>query len=648
MTCFSSAFVGLLASATLLLGVPARAQSTPDVEWPKLTDVRAVGGGEKDAALVAVVEKYTYVAPVPGARANGEAWFEYFTRGRGIPVERVAMLRDQQVTVGKLQRMVREAAKSVQPGGTLWFVFIGHGAPAKDGSDGLLVGADAQQEADSLFERSVAQGVLLKELAGSAASQVVAVIDACFSGRLPDGKPIVPGLQPLILKAASTLDPKTILLTAAAGDEFAGPLPGAARPAFSYLILGGLRGWADADGSGTVTPLKLREYSARVLRALARDRSQTPSLQGSPGAALGPAWEKGPDLISLVRRYGDAQAEAPRSELAKVPELSGALSGGLKLTASIDALEAYDGAMKAEKSGAPRERAQAWAKLALVADNNPYRTQAAERAKQWQEHAERQEAQWKSAQEQAATLARSLRLSVLTEDQKFSIVERFARDFGAHEGAWSLLVRALAGAAGAIPEQRMASLYERACKERQTSACRLVPAAPVAPVREGLGTWAAACDARQPDGCHRLGLAHLQGEGVAVDVAAAHRAFERACNLGGAKGCYQLANLQVAGQGTSQDTDRALGSYDKACKLGEPLACYSLGLVYAHGQGASADPPRAAAYFTSACRAGEPRSCAGLADLYDAGSGVPRSPERARELRAWACGRGYSPACAKP
>ena len=43
------------------------------------------------------------------------------------------------------------------------------------------------------------------------------------------------------------------VLTAATADQVAGPLPGAARPAFSYLVLGGLRGWADSDHNGRVT-----------------------------------------------------------------------------------------------------------------------------------------------------------------------------------------------------------------------------------------------------------------------------------------------------------------------------------------------------------------------------------------------------------
>jgi hypothetical protein len=43
------------------------------------------------------------------------------------------------------------------------------------------------------------------------------------------------------------------VLSAGKGDQFAGPLPGLGRPAFSWLVLGALRGWGDADRDGTVT-----------------------------------------------------------------------------------------------------------------------------------------------------------------------------------------------------------------------------------------------------------------------------------------------------------------------------------------------------------------------------------------------------------
>ena len=48
-------------------------------QWPELREWQAQGGGENDAAVLAVAEKYAFVPGVPGALSNGEAWF--FTAG---------------------------------------------------------------------------------------------------------------------------------------------------------------------------------------------------------------------------------------------------------------------------------------------------------------------------------------------------------------------------------------------------------------------------------------------------------------------------------------------------------------------------------------------------------------------------------------
>ena len=52
----------------------------------------------------------------------------------------------------------------MEEGGTLWFVFIGHGAPGREGNQGVLVGADAQADVDSLYARSVLQSEVLAAL----------------------------------------------------------------------------------------------------------------------------------------------------------------------------------------------------------------------------------------------------------------------------------------------------------------------------------------------------------------------------------------------------------------------------------------------------------------------------------------------------
>jgi hypothetical protein len=273
------------------------------LHWPDLS--RAASGpkdGEEDAAIVVGIEGYAHVAPIPGALDNATAWYEYFVRTRGVPVERVSLLLDEDATREDIQWAVDQAVKQVGDDGTLWFVFIGHGAPARDGRDGLLVGYDAQQKARSVQARSLGRGDLLARLESSQAEHVHVLLDACFSGRAGDGSELVAGLQPLVVtQEGESSDPRTALFTAAGSDEFAGPLPGAERPAFSYLALGALRGWADGDGDGAVTAAELHGYVETALRVLVRDRRQRNTFAGAPDARMSrKAREKGPELSSLA------------------------------------------------------------------------------------------------------------------------------------------------------------------------------------------------------------------------------------------------------------------------------------------------------------------------------------------------------------
>src|SRR5262245_19679922 len=108
--------------------------------WPDLaTTPAATGGGENDAALPVGVGQYLDVPAVAGAAANVEDFYAYLTRTLRVPAASVTLLRNKEATVEKMRKFAAEAASRVKPGGTLWFVFVGHGAPAQDGRDGVLV-----------------------------------------------------------------------------------------------------------------------------------------------------------------------------------------------------------------------------------------------------------------------------------------------------------------------------------------------------------------------------------------------------------------------------------------------------------------------------------------------------------------------------
>jgi hypothetical protein len=293
---------GLAVCLALLGAVPgARADG-----WPSLTKApAAAGGGENDAALIVAVEKYTDVPEVRGAVQNAKDWYWYLTETRKVPVENIKLLTDHGGTVEAMRKAAAAMAALTRPTGTMWLIFIGHGAPAQDGTDGVLVGADAQQDADSLYARSLKQGEILSILGKGRQSHTVAIVDACFSGQVAKDKPLVPGLQPLIAVRSRKLPPQTTVLAAGRSNEFAGPLPGSERPAFSYLVLGGLRGWADANGDHDVTAAEAVAFARKVLLVTASDRTQTPEVSGDAKLIMSRrALEAAPDVRAIVA--GDA------------------------------------------------------------------------------------------------------------------------------------------------------------------------------------------------------------------------------------------------------------------------------------------------------------------------------------------------------
>ena len=364
--------------------------------WPELsTPPKGLGGGENDAAVIVGAEDYVFVEDIPGARRNAEDWHAYLTDTLGVPAERVALLRDQEATVEELRAAAASKAAEVGPGGTLWFVFIGHGAPSKDGKDGLLVGSDARQSPNSLYARSLPRAELLSIISKGKHARAVVVVDACFSGKSPAGDPLVKGLQPLRLVGLPVAaDPRVVLMTAAKADQFAGPLPKSSRmrPAFSFLTLGALRGWA-ADASGKVTAGAVVAFADKALK-IARDRTQTPELTaGAADAVLGAGKEKGPDLARIDREGSEGGQLFQISALSAVPAvvapkaLSGAGAGLDFGSVNVDALEKYSMVLKTDKSDkAPEDKARAWRELGAQLPD--YADMSAKRAAEWDRFAE--------------------------------------------------------------------------------------------------------------------------------------------------------------------------------------------------------------------------------------------------------------------
>ena len=356
-----AARAGAILGLSLVGVVAARSEVWAADGWPALeaSAAKRVGGGEQDAAVIVAIGDYVWLPDVPGAVENGLAWEKYLSDTRGVPS--VRLLRNQKGTKEFIEKALDEAAKDVGPSGTLWFVFIGHGAASADRADGVLVGSDAQQEFSAFYPRAMPRAEVVRRLGGRGKQRVL-VLDACFSGRTATGESILGDKQPIVPVSLSAL-PQAVVLSAAGADEMAGGLPESARPrpAFSYLVLGALRGWGDgADGSdpdGVVDANEAVAYARNALRRLDATREQTPETSGSAALAKS-AGEKGPDLGAML-----AGSVAPGRDSS--PGFVVRPVGPDPLAEAL----AAEAALKAQEENLRRMRAQAEAALKAQEEN---------------------------------------------------------------------------------------------------------------------------------------------------------------------------------------------------------------------------------------------------------------------------------------
>jgi hypothetical protein len=409
-------------------GAPAKLEGTSGT-WPELVDPpRVDGSGNRDAAIIVGLEDYATLPDVSGAETNAEDWFRHLTRAENVPLARVQLLRRQEATREGLLKAAERAANEVEPGGRLWFVYVGHGAPARGGSDGLLVGWDAVQSADSIEARSVKQSELLAILERSKGTPVV-ILDACFSGRTDRDASLLEGLQP-VQEAALPKAQKAVVLTAARSDEYAGPLPGKRRPAFSYLLLGAMRGWGDGNGDGSVTASEAITYTNDTLRALVRDRTQTPTLAGAANEAVlaRGARERGPNLTEMALTGASASEVAFDTTEVRAPTAAfeGSSTGGLS-ELNLEAEKAFERAMDAQesKSAPPEAKQDAWCDLAALTGSNPYKDQATTLCADWGNFTTALRDKEAAMVRDYATVRGYLELDRKSKDQKQAILTAF-------------------------------------------------------------------------------------------------------------------------------------------------------------------------------------------------------------------------------
>jgi uncharacterized protein (TIGR03382 family) len=159
---------------------------------------------------------------------------------------------------------------------------------------------------------------------------------------------------------------------------------------------------------------------------------------------------------------------------------------------------------------------------------------------------------------------------------------------------------------------------------------------------QALARLSTECPSSGPS-CYYLGLAYRDGNGVAVDAAAAARAFATGCDGASGAACFALGQLYRDGALGVGERDRALDYFDRSCqRYDNPDGCHAAGAILAARD--DADPARLTALAERACQLST-AACDLAAFLYATGKGGATDETRATNAYVTACQAGNATAC---
>lgn len=224
------------------------------------------------------------IPPVKYAVRDAEVMARYLRNVGGVAADDIKVITDDGATRSDIEAYVEDwLPRRVKPDSTVFFYYAGHGAPEPTGKEAFIVPFEGHPDFPA---KLYPLNRLYAGLAKLPAKAVVVMLDSCFSGAKGRGVS-QEGARPLVsLQETSGLDPRLAVLTGASGSQVTSDFDKAEHGLFTYFLLKGMRGDADADHDGTVTLGELYPFvRGRVSERASRDlnRDQTPELLGGAG-----------------------------------------------------------------------------------------------------------------------------------------------------------------------------------------------------------------------------------------------------------------------------------------------------------------------------------------------------------------------------
>jgi Tfp pilus assembly protein PilN len=270
--------------------IQIRAVNSNGVSSQKTLSIHRVETRKNIWAVVIGIDAYSNVPPLKYAVNDAKAFYEYLVKRSQIPTENVTLLLDREASLSRLRSTLGTHLKNkASKEDMVILYFAGHGAtetdvqsPDGDGLEKYLLPCDADPK--DLYASAIPMREISYIFDRIRSERLIFIVDSCYSGA-SGGRTIstTGGFRASI--SETFLDRIAggrgrIILTASAANEVSEEKDELKHGVFTYFLLDGLLGKADADKDGVITVDEIYGYVSKYVPQLT-GQEQHPVKKGA-------------------------------------------------------------------------------------------------------------------------------------------------------------------------------------------------------------------------------------------------------------------------------------------------------------------------------------------------------------------------------
>jgi hypothetical protein len=244
---------------------------------------------DRDAVAVIIgIADYKSLPKADYANDDARVFYDYAIRALGVKPENIKLLVDADADEVAILKAFRTWLPSkVRSSTDVYVYYSGHGYPVEDGTGLYLLPLRADRE--FIARTSIQLNEINTDLQAAKPKSVTIFMDACYSGQARNGETLVASARPIVPKVDKKLFPDNFtVITASQADQWSSSSPELKHGIFSYYLMKGMEGEADANRDGRIT---LGEMQAYLVENVGRQagmlsRKQEPQIIGDAARVL--------------------------------------------------------------------------------------------------------------------------------------------------------------------------------------------------------------------------------------------------------------------------------------------------------------------------------------------------------------------------